>query len=206
MVAVRAAPYYRATLLPPTLLRHRELSQHLARLDFATGEHSRQVADLAGVVAEQLGLPQWDVEEVRVVGLLHDVGKIAIEERVLATPGPLAPEEWGLVKRHPEVGARLVRDALGLGDAAAAAVRHHHERFDGRGYPDGLAGEQIPLAARIIAVVDAYEAMVTDRPYRRAVSDDQARTELARCAGSHFCPEVVAAFLSATSVSRAEAA
>jgi putative nucleotidyltransferase with HDIG domain len=195
-------------LLPPTVLRdHRRqidrLERQLTRLDAATGEHSRQVAELAAAVAEQLGLPDPEVEAVRVAGLVHDVGKIALDERVLAKPGPLAPEEWHAVKRHPEVGERLVRETLGLGDDAAAAVRHHHERFDGAGYPDGLAGEEIPLAARIVAVVDAFDAMTSDRPYRRALSLRQAHAELTRCAGSHFCPDVVAAFLNATGVSEA---
>ena len=205
MAAPWGRPYYRAIVLPPTLLpnRQRHLEQHLARLDAATGEHSRQVADLAAAVAEQLGLSDPAVETIRVVGLLHDVGKIAVEERVLAKPGPLDADDWRTIKRHPEVGARLVREALGLGDEAAAAVRHHHERFDGRGYPDGLAGDEIPLAARIVAVVDAFDAMTSDRPYRRALSVRQARAELARCAGSHFCPDVVAAFLDATAISEA---
>ncbi len=205
MVAVRTAPYYRAIVLPPTLLfdHQRNLTRHLERLDAATSAHSRQVAELAAAVAEQLGLTDPDVETVRVAGLLHDVGKVAVEECVLAKPGPLAPDEWQIVKRHPEVGARIVRETLGLGDDTVAAVRHHHERFDGRGYPDGLAGAAIPLAARIVAVVDAYEAMVSHRPYRGALSDVQARDELARCSGSHFCPEVVAAFMSATAISEA---
>jgi putative nucleotidyltransferase with HDIG domain len=208
MAAPWAAPYHRVTLLlPPFLLDHQPRIDHLerqiTRLDAATGDHSRQVAELAAAVAEQLGLPDPEVEAVRVVGLVHDVGKVAIDARVLAKPGPLAPEEWRVVKRHPEVGEQLVRETLGLGADAAAAVRHHHERFDGAGYPDGLAGEEIPLAARIVAVVDAFDAMTSDRPYRRALSPGQARAEVARCAGSHFCPDVVAAFLNATSISEA---
>jgi putative nucleotidyltransferase with HDIG domain len=175
----------------------------MVRLDAALDEHARAVAALAAAVAEQLGLVDDDVRVVHMAALLHDVGKVAVDDRLLEKPGPLTDDEWSAVRCHPEVGERLAREALALPEESVIAIRHHHERFDGRGYPDGLAGQEIPLAARIVAVADAYDAMTSDRPYRRALSSLQARDELARCAGTHFCPDVVAAFLDATPASAA---
>jgi putative nucleotidyltransferase with HDIG domain len=178
-------------------------SRYLTRLNAALDEHARAVAELATSVAAQLGLVDAEVRVVQFAALLHDVGKVAVDDQVLGKPGPLSADEWSAVRCHPEVGERLAREALALPEASVVAIRHHHERYDGRGYPDGLAGQAIPLAARIVAVADAYDAMTSDRPYRRALSPVQARDELARCAGTHFCPDVVAAFLDATSASAA---
>ncbi len=125
---------------------------------------------------------------------LHDVGKVGIPDRVLGKPGPLSEEEWTLVRRHPLTGARIVEPVPFL-SGAVEVIRHHHERFDGTGYPDGLEGEEIPLAARIFAVADAFDAMTSGRPYRPALPVARAGEELERGAGSQFDPEVVGAFL-----------
>jgi HD-GYP domain-containing protein (c-di-GMP phosphodiesterase class II) len=126
--------------------------------------------------------------------LLHDIGKIGIPERLLLKTGPLNPSEWDVMRTHPVVGAHIVTPIRVLGDAVDV-VRFHHERFDGRGYPHGLRGKEIPLAARIFSVVDAYDAMTSDRPYRQARSPDEAIEELARCSGTQFDPYVIEAFL-----------
>jgi ribonuclease P protein subunit RPR2 len=126
--------------------------------------------------------------------LLHDIGKIGIPDRILTKPGPLLSPEWARMRTHPLVGAQIVSSISFLGDAVDV-IRHHHERFDGSGYPDGLAGDEIPLSARIFAVVDAFDAMTTDRPYRTAGPSEAAIEEIVRCSGSHFDPEVVEPFL-----------
>jgi HD-GYP domain-containing protein (c-di-GMP phosphodiesterase class II) len=130
----------------------------------------------------------------RLGGWLHDVGKVAIPERILAKPGPLDDDEWELIRTHPVVGEQMVRGVTAL-RAAAAAVRHHHERYDGSGYPDGLAGESIPIEARIVAAADAYSAMTAERPYSAARTPPEAAIELRRSAGSHLDPRVVTALL-----------
>jgi HD-GYP domain-containing protein (c-di-GMP phosphodiesterase class II) len=127
--------------------------------------------------------------------VLHDLGKLGIADAILHKPGPLDEAEWREMRRHPEVGARILEHA-GMRDIAVW-VKAHHERIDGRGYPDGLTGAEISLEARILAVADAYEAMVADRPYRAGMTSDLACAELLRCAGSQFDPDVVGAFLRA---------
>jgi two-component system cell cycle response regulator len=162
--------------------------------DRALGQHASDVADLAEPVARRLGLTDDELRRVRQVAELHDVGKFAIPDAILDKPGPLTADEWELVRRHPIVGQRIVAAAPALADVAEL-VRATHERFDGDGYPDSLAGEDIPLVARIIAVCDAFDAMTSTRPYRRALSVEEALAELRRCAGTQFDPAVVAAFL-----------
>jgi putative nucleotidyltransferase with HDIG domain len=171
------------------------ISALLDARDGSTSAHSRAVAECAVQVADQLGLAGADLEAVRVGALLHDVGKIAVSDALLQKAGPLTDEEWLEMREHPATAQRLL-GGLPLPEDSVRAIRHHHERFDGRGYPDGLSAERIPLAARIIAVADAYHAMTSDRPYRGRLSLAQARAEIQRCAGSHFCPRVVDAFLS----------
>lgn len=126
--------------------------------------------------------------------LLHDIGKIGISERILNKPGPLSPAEWSVMQTHPVIGTQIVAPMRFLGEAVEV-IAHHHEKFDGSGYPRGLGGSDIPLAARIFAIVDAFDAMTTDRPYRSAMSVDAALEEIIRCSGRHFDPDVVEAFL-----------
>jgi diguanylate cyclase (GGDEF)-like protein len=153
---------------------------------------SAAVARLAEAVGRQMELSRQELAELRRAAELHDVGKMAIPEAILDKPGPLDPEEWVFVRRHPLIGERIVGAAPALG-RTAKLVRSTHERFDGGGYPDGLAGEQIPLGARIIAVCDAFTAMTSERPYATQLTVQQAVAELHRCAGSQFDPAVVGA-------------
>jgi diguanylate cyclase (GGDEF)-like protein len=155
--------------------------------------HTHQVATFAGEVAERLGLPADGVQDVRSAAELHDVGKIAIPDDILEKPSSLSGEEWEFMRRHTLIGARIIGAAPAL-DRVAPLVRSSHEHWDGSGYPDGLAGEQIPLGARIVAVCDAFDAMTTDRPYSPGMPPTAALYELRRCAGTQFDPAVVEAF------------
>jgi diguanylate cyclase (GGDEF)-like protein len=156
--------------------------------------HAEQVALLATLTAERMALPVGVVLRCRLGGWLHDVGKAAVPERILEKRGPLDDSEWTLVRTHPVVGEEIVRRVGALGEAAAA-VRHHHERYDGSGYPDRLAGVAIPIEARIVAAADAYSAMTAERSYSAARTPQEAAVELRRSAGSHLDPGVVAALL-----------
>jgi diguanylate cyclase (GGDEF)-like protein len=157
-------------------------------------EHSERVADLAARTAEHLGLPQRTVERCRLGGWLHDVGKLAIAEQILTKPGPLDAAEWARMRTHPAIGAAVVGRVAALRHAVPG-IRHHHERYAGGGYPDDLAGDTIPIEARIIAAADAYAAMTAARPYSGARTPDDAAAELRRSAGSHFDPAVVDSLL-----------
>ncbi len=159
--------------------------------DTYTGSHSARVADLAARVAERLGLDQEQIELSRLAGSLHDLGKLAIPEEILRKPGPLTGPERLVLERHPQIGFRML-DSLGI-DPVAEWILHHHERWDGTGYPDRLPGPEIPLGARIIFVVDAYDAMTSDRVYRGRLTQVDALAELERCAGTQFDPDVVSA-------------
>ncbi|HEX4680614.1 MAG TPA: diguanylate cyclase, partial [Gaiellaceae bacterium] len=161
--------------------------------DAYTGSHSERVATFAAEIASQLGLPADEVELTRLAGSLHDLGKLAIPEEILRKPATLSDAERLVLERHPQIGYRML-ESLGV-DPIADWVLHHHERWDGHGYPDGLAGERIPLGARIIFVADAFDAMTSDRLYRAALTYEEAISEVERCAGSQFDPEVVHAFL-----------
>jgi HD-GYP domain-containing protein (c-di-GMP phosphodiesterase class II) len=148
---------------------------------------------LAELTAKELGMTPGTVERVRLAGILHDVGKVGVPDSVLKKPGPLSEEEWSLMRKHPEIAARILEGADM--DDIREWVLAHQERPDGGGYPQGLKGDQIPLEARILAVADAYEAMTSDRVYRPALSSEAAQTELLQCAGTQFDPSVVSAFL-----------
>lgn len=167
------------------------LAVTLTERDRYTGEHSEAVIEMSASVARNLGLREREVQWIRSAALLHDIGKIAIPNEILHKPGPLTDEEWKLMREHPVVGERILRVLPGMGPVARI-VRHEHERWDGTGYPDGLAGEQIPIGSRIIIVADAYHAMTSDRPYRAAMSHEEAVEELMRCTGTQFDPSVTA--------------
>jgi diguanylate cyclase (GGDEF)-like protein/putative nucleotidyltransferase with HDIG domain len=166
----------------------------LTERDGYTGEHSEAVVEMSAGVARNLGLRDTEVEWVRSAALLHDIGKVAIPDEILHKPGPLTDEEWVLMKQHPVIGERILRVLPGMGPVARI-VRHEHERWDGQGYPDGLAGEDIPIGSRIIIAADTYHAITSDRPYRAARSHEEAVQELTRCAGSQFDPAVTGALI-----------
>ena len=182
------------------LEEQREHEQHLAAIealsaavdarDPFTHTHSRRVADLAYIVAHELNLSEREAREIELAGLLHDIGKIGIPDRILTKPGRLDTEERLIMMSHADMGARIVGRSSAL-DHLTPIVRHHHEWYDGRGYPDGLRGDEIPLGASILAVVDALETMTSHRVYRRALPLEEARREIERGRGSQFHPEIV---------------
>ena len=157
----------------------------------ATGEHAERTCALAAKAAAGLGLK--DISRVCHVAVLHDVGKLGIPRSILQKPGRLSNTEWRVVRRHPALGADLLRSLPGFGPVRAAILAHH-ERFDGRGYPSGLAGTEIPVEARLICVVDAYDAMTSERPYQSALSHAEAIERLKLGAGTQFDPAMVEAF------------
>jgi putative nucleotidyltransferase with HDIG domain len=161
--------------------------------DGYTADHSRSVVRLSSMAARRLDLSARQVTEAEQVALLHDVGKVAVPDHILQKPGPLDEHERRLIEEHPVVGAKIVRSIAGLAHLAPA-IRAGHERWDGAGYPDGLAGFEIPLGARIVAVCDAFSAMRQARPYGAVLSESEALDELRRGAGSQFDPALVAAF------------
>ena len=182
--------------------RQRELRQGsvgalltaLEARDGYTGEHSAAVVDLAMAVAREAGVPDTATDDVEAAALLHDIGKLGVSDAVLNKPGALSAEEWAQMRRHPEIGARVVASMANLAHLAPV-IRAEHERWDGAGYPDGLAGDEIPLISRVVFVCDAYHAMTSDRPYRKAMAQADACAELAAGAGTQFCPQTVAAAL-----------
>jgi diguanylate cyclase (GGDEF)-like protein/putative nucleotidyltransferase with HDIG domain len=170
------------------------LAEALLERDRYTGEHSEIVAELSAQVARSLGLDQREVERVRAAALLHDIGKVGIPDDILHKARDLSDPEWRTMQEHPVIGERIVRTIPGLGPVARI-IRHEHERFDGSGYPDRLAGDEIPVGARIILACDAYHAMTSDRPYREAMAHTAAIRELADGAGSQFDPQVTEALI-----------
>jgi response regulator RpfG family c-di-GMP phosphodiesterase len=171
------------------------LGSALDTRDVGTESHSRRVHGYSLTLARAHGVPVQDLKDIEHGVLLHDIGKIGIPDRILLKDGPLTPDEWKIMRTHPEIGRRLIEKIPFL-RGAIPIVYHHHERWDGTGYPLGLRGEAIPLGARIFAVADAFDAMTFDRPYSKAISLEAARQEIERCSGSHFDPAVVATFRS----------
>jgi ribonuclease P protein subunit RPR2 len=171
----------------------RALANAVEARDAYTGKHAERVAAYGVAIARRLGVDIAGSPEIEFGFLLHDIGKVAVPDAILFKPGPLTDDEYALIKRHPSVGSEILRDVTFLGEAKDV-VLHHHERFDGAGYPDGLSGDEIPLPARVFAVADALDALTTHRPYRRAGTFEAARTEIRRSCGSQFCPGVVDAY------------
>jgi response regulator RpfG family c-di-GMP phosphodiesterase len=171
------------------------LGSALDTRDVGTQTHSRRVHGYVLIIARAYGLPEREVKDIEHGVLLHDIGKIGIPDAILLKPGPLTEEEWKIMRTHPELGRKLI-DRIPFLRGAASIVYHHHERWDGSGYPSGLKGEAIPLGARVFTVVDAFDAMTVDRPYSKAISFEAAKAEIRRCVGAHFDPTVAETFLS----------
>jgi diguanylate cyclase (GGDEF)-like protein/putative nucleotidyltransferase with HDIG domain len=166
----------------------------LLERDRYTGEHSESVVEMAAAVATALGKGETEVEQLRSAALLHDIGKVGIPDAILNKPGPLTDAEREVMAEHTVIGERILRGIPGFGPIASI-VRHEHERWDGKGYPDGIAGEEIPLGSRIILACDAYHAMTSDRPYRARMSHEEAIEEIARHVGTQFDPAVTAVLI-----------
>lgn len=157
--------------------------------------HSEEVAEVSHALALSMGLSPSEADIIHVAGHLHDIGKIGVPDSVLKKRGPLNANEWQSIRRHPKAGADILRPVSSLNNLGVVdMVLHHHERYDGTGYPHKLKGIQIPLGARIIAVADSLSAMLQDRPYRASKDFDSAKEEIVRCAGTQFDPRVVQAF------------
>lgn len=171
----------------------RALVRSLGAKSHETEEHLRRLKDMALAVGRQIDLPSMQLHRLALLASLHDIGKISLPEQLLVKEGELTGQEWQLIKEHAEIGYRMASSTEEFADVAEE-ILHHHERWDGRGYPGGLAGEEIPLLSRIIAVVDAYDAMRSCRPYSISRSSAEALAELRRCAGSQFDPEIVEVF------------
>jgi len=159
-----------------------------------TEEHAERLKEISLKIAKGLGLSAKQMDELKLLAVLHDIGKVAIKESILLKPGPLTEKEWEEMKKHPEIGYRIAQNAPELA-SIAEYILCHHERWDGRGYPREIKGEEIPQLSRILAVADAYDAMTSDRPYRKAMGREEALAELERNAGTQFDPEVVSAFI-----------
>lgn len=174
----------------------RSLAATVDAKDRYTHGHSVRVAHYARAIALTLELPAPEIERIELAALLHDIGKIGVPDAILLKPDQLTADEWLVMVRHAQVGADILADHVAL-TPLATLVRHHHERYDGRGYPSGLTAEAIPIGAAVIAVADTYDTITTDRPYRAALVPEAARAEIVRCAGTQFSPGVVQAFLEA---------
>ena len=172
---------------------HAALAAVVSPFPHYRGKPSSLIAAIAVRLAHELQLPDADIDRIRVAALLHDIGKVAVSEQILEKPGPLNPEEWRSVVQHPRIGQVIIEQVAAVQDAGAI-ILHHHERYSGRGYPYGLRGTEIPLGARIVAIADAYDAMVQDRPYRRAIGHAAAVQELRRYADIQFDPQLVEIF------------
>jgi putative nucleotidyltransferase with HDIG domain len=185
-----------ASLPPPVVETLTSLVTAVDAKDPFTNSHSQKVSSYAFALAGMLELDTAAAEEIRFAALLHDLGKVGIPETLLNKNGPLDSEEWELMKQHVELGARILEKCNGF-ERIRAMVRHHHEFFDGSGYPQGLSGESIPLGARIIAIADAYDTITSERTYKRPRPAEEALAELERCGGAQFDPELVTLFLRA---------
>jgi HD-GYP domain-containing protein (c-di-GMP phosphodiesterase class II) len=170
------------------------LNQLLDLKDLNTGVHSTRLAEWALHVAGEIGLDEASFPDIEVAALLHDIGKIGIPDAILNKPGRLSDEEYELMKKHPEYGWIVLRRMPGF-ERVSLLILHHHESFDGKGYPGGLAGDEIPMGSRIVSVIDAFDAMVSSRPYRQGLPIEEAARRLTEAGGTQFDPRVVERFL-----------
>lgn len=170
------------------------ICEALEEKDTYTIGHSRRVTAYSIIIAQELGLSSSDIEQIKLAGLLHDIGKIGVPESILNKPGKLTDYEFDVIKKHPERGANIIKNIKQLGEIVSW-VKHHHERYDGRGYPDKLAGDAIPFGSAILAVADTYDAMTSDRAYRKGLSHQIAIEEIEKCSGAQFHPDCASAFL-----------
>lgn len=157
-------------------------------------EHSERVSNICISIGEKLGMQSNELNMLKAISVLHDIGKIAIDDQILNKPGKLNDEEWETIKRHPEIGYRILSSSPEY-ISIAEDILYHHERYDGKGYPRGLKGEEIPIRARIITIADSFDAMISDRPYRKALANEEALSEIKRCAGSQFDPKIAQLFI-----------
>jgi HD-GYP domain-containing protein (c-di-GMP phosphodiesterase class II) len=170
------------------------LNQMLDLKDLNTGVHSTRLAEWAVRIGQELGLEEAGLEDVEVAALLHDVGKVGVPDAILRKPGPLSPDEWRVMRMHPEFSWAVLRLVPGLERASLFAL-HHHEKYNGSGYPAGLRGEEIPIGSRIVSVIDAFDAMVASRPYKTGLPCEEALRRLIFDSGNHFDPVVVRHFI-----------
>lgn len=170
------------------------LNQMLDLKDLNTGVHSTRLAEWAVRVGQELGMEESGLADIEVAALLHDAGKVGVPDAILKKPGPLDPDEWRVMRMHPEFSWAVLRLVPGLEKASLYAL-HHHEKFDGSGYPSGLKREEIPIGSRIVSVIDAFDAMVASRPYKNGLPIEEALRRLVKDSGSHFDPEVVGHFI-----------
>ncbi len=168
------------------------LSRSMEVKDGYTGGHTERVSDVAAALGRRLGFKGEELDAIEIGALLHDIGKIGIPERILHKPGPLDDEEWEVMKTHPVLSEHILA-GVGLSPIVLQIARSSHERVDGKGYPDGLAGDDVPLPARIVLVADAFDALTSDRPYRRGTTPEKAIDEIRAHGGTQFCPRVLAA-------------
>jgi putative nucleotidyltransferase with HDIG domain len=185
-----------STLPPAVIETVSSLALAIDSKDHYTQGHSHKVAAYAAVIAEALGMQEEQIGEVRLGGMLHDIGKVGIPEEILNKNGPLNPDEWETMKQHVCFGDQLLEPLRAIA-SVREMVCHHHEMFDGSGYPDGLTGEQIPLGARIIAIADAFDTITSERTYKKARPASAGFAELERCAGTQFDPALVRLFVEA---------
>ena len=169
-------------------------NQLLDLKDLNTGVHSTRLAEWALHVAGELGLEESQLGDIEIAALLHDIGKVGIPDAILNKPSKLSEEEYAMMRKHPEYGWAVLRQIPGM-KAASLIILHHHESFDGRGYPAALKGEEIPVGSRIVSVIDSFDAMVSNRPYRKGLPSEEAQRRLIECSGTQFDPEVVKHFL-----------
>jgi HD-GYP domain-containing protein (c-di-GMP phosphodiesterase class II) len=169
-------------------------NQLLDLKDLNTGVHSTRLAEWALHVATELGLDENSLGDIEITALLHDIGKIGIPDAILNKPAKLTAEEYALMKKHPEYGWAVLHQVPGM-ERASLLILHHHENFDGTGYPGGLKGEEIPIGSRIVSVIDAFDAMVSNRPYREGLPFEEAERRLLQGSGTQFDPDVVRHFL-----------